>query len=346
MELIDSKYTREKYKELGIEFSDWQKAAIIWHKHMSSQEILNGLRELAAKTADLELRKQIEERINYEEKLLAYIKQNPNNDYVYIIKDKKLGYDYGAFYMFETALERARKYAKEDEEEMCIDKIQIVKDTQMPKGKSYSRWNPNLFPDRLEIEEYCSEYSDGRVGRIGITIDGDINYWWSSEATWEEDMVVDHFDKNRFETTFIKLPYVHKSGMIVKYTPTGEVGVLATGKEDWDKFMKRVDNGCLVGYYDASHLVYSLSEDGYWIHDHISPFFLEEVNMLDEPADEKETMLYQAMKALSEFFSGNQTSEQEQEVLRTTKEYSRVVYEQKVTGDNKKEPKDIWSILH
>ena len=53
MELIYSKYTSEKYKELGIEFSDWQKAAIIWHKHMSSQEILNGLRELAAKTADL-----------------------------------------------------------------------------------------------------------------------------------------------------------------------------------------------------------------------------------------------------------------------------------------------------
>ena len=32
MELIDSKYTREKFTELGIEFDEWQKAAILWHK--------------------------------------------------------------------------------------------------------------------------------------------------------------------------------------------------------------------------------------------------------------------------------------------------------------------------
>lgn len=343
MELIDSKYTREKYKDLGIEFDDWQKAAIIWNKPMTLPESLAALKEFADKTSDSKLKKQIEERVSYEEKCLAYIKQNPNNDYVYIVRDVKNGSNYGAFYIFDVALMHARKCAKEYEEKIHIYKVQIVKGNEIPKCKSYTSWNPIIFPDKPEIEEYCYDYDDGEVGQVTLALDGAIQYWWSSESTLEEDQVVENFDKNRFENRFIKLPYVHKAGMIVRYTPTGELGVLATGKDDWNKFMQRVENGLYVDYMDASHEVYSLSDKGYWMHDHISPFLLEEANIPDDVTDEKDVAMYQAMKTLSAFFAGNQT--REQEVIRTAKEYSRVVYEQKMNGGDKNDPTDIWSIL-
>ena len=41
MELIDSKYTREKFAELGVEFNDWQKAAILWNKPLLYQEMID-----------------------------------------------------------------------------------------------------------------------------------------------------------------------------------------------------------------------------------------------------------------------------------------------------------------
>lgn len=214
---------------------------------------------------------------------------------MYIVRDVKNGSNYGAFYIFDVALMHARKCAKEYEEKIHIYKVQIVKGNEIPKCKSYTSWNPIIFPDKPEIEEYCFDYDNGEIGQVSLDLDGTIQYWWSSESTLEEDQVV--------------------------------------------------ENGLYVDYMDASQEVYSLSDKGYWMHDHISPFLLEEANIPDDVTDEKDVAMYQAMKTLSAFFAGNQTSEQEQEVIRTAKEYSRVVYEQKMNGGDKNDPTDIWSIL-
>lgn len=345
MELIDSKYTREKYKDLGIEFDDWQKATIIWNKPLPKQKRIDALKDLAVETIDLKLKKQITERVNYEEKLLEYFKQNSSNDYVYVVKDSKEECDYGAFYIFNMAFKHAKKYAREDNVEMCIKKVQIVKGMELPKHTIRGRLNPNLFPEK-EIEEEYRDYSDGEMGEIMITADGEISYWWSSESTKEEDMIVDEFDKSRFESKFIKLPYVHEAGMLVKYVPTGEIGVLATGKYDWDKFMQRVDNGLYVDYFDNSHMVYSLSDKGYWIHDHICPFLLEETFIPEEISESKDKAMYDAVQALSLFWAGNRSKEQEQKVLETAKEYARVVHEHSMKEKGENEPIEIWNILH
>lgn len=322
MELIDSKYTREKYKELGIEFTDWQKATIIWNKPMPHQKRLDALNKLAKETADVELKKQIAERVSYEEKQLVYIMQNCDNNYVYIVKDEKEVCDYGAFYIFDTALKQARKYAEENIEEMHIYKIQVVKGTDIPIIRKRNRWNPNLFPEKTEIEESFSDYLDGEVGRVSISKDGDIRCWWSNETTDEEEFVVESFDVNRFESRFLKLPYVHKAGMIVKYTPTGELGVLATGKEDWDKFLGKIDNGLYADYFDKSHKVYTLCDEGYWSHVHICPFFLEEVELTPEVIESHTEEYWNAMKALSDYWAGNTSLEQEKLVINTAKSYA------------------------
>ena len=86
MELIDSKYTREKLEELDVEFDDWQKAAILWHKPLLYQEMIEALSGFATETYDLELKRQIEERISIEKRMLELFKENSNDEYVYVNK--------------------------------------------------------------------------------------------------------------------------------------------------------------------------------------------------------------------------------------------------------------------
>ena len=46
-ELVPSKYMREFYKEMGVVFTDFQKATLIWNAPgKTRQEILDGLKEL------------------------------------------------------------------------------------------------------------------------------------------------------------------------------------------------------------------------------------------------------------------------------------------------------------
>ena len=220
------------------------------------------------------------------------------------------------------SLKHARKLVVDDAEERSIFKTQIVKGTDIPMIRNRNRWNPNLFPEKTEIEEFYSEYSDGEVGEICISLDGTIRYWWSTETTDEEVMMVDEFDRNRFESRFIKIPYVHEAGMIVRYTPTGELGVLATGKEDWEKFIERVDNGLYVDYFDKSHEIYILCDEGYWSHEHSCPFLLEEVKLTPEVTSSRSFQYWNAVKALSDYWAGNTSQSQEEIVLRTAKAYA------------------------
>lgn len=66
-ELVPSKYMREYFKKVGFEFSDFQKATLIWNaREKTREEILSALRELTETTEDAKTRKQVLERINYE----------------------------------------------------------------------------------------------------------------------------------------------------------------------------------------------------------------------------------------------------------------------------------------
>ena len=77
-EIIDSKYTRDSYKEIGFQLTDFQKATLIWNKpKITQQERLSALKNLAINTADSDLRFQIGERIAYEEKVMKQFKAAP-----------------------------------------------------------------------------------------------------------------------------------------------------------------------------------------------------------------------------------------------------------------------------
>ena len=71
MELIESNFTRMRYNELGIEFTDFNKATIIWNKGtLTHQEKLDELMKLHDSTADNKLKAQIAERVEWEKRML------------------------------------------------------------------------------------------------------------------------------------------------------------------------------------------------------------------------------------------------------------------------------------
>ena len=87
-ELVPSKYMRDFYKEIGFEFTDFQKATLIWNApNKTRQEILDALQELADETREAKVRQQILERIGYEKKIFAVFLDNSDSKYVYVVED-------------------------------------------------------------------------------------------------------------------------------------------------------------------------------------------------------------------------------------------------------------------
>ena len=55
-----------------------------------------------------------------------------------------------------------------------------------------------------------------------------------------EKQIVEPCDKRRFESMYVNVPFVHEKGMIVRYTLTGEMGILATGEEEFAEIQDKL----------------------------------------------------------------------------------------------------------
>ena len=92
---------------------------------------------------------------------------------------------------------------------------------------------------------------------------------------------VDEFETDRFENQFIPWPNPFDTGDIVRAIGDDEetIGIVNTGKDDYNELLERVREGLYVDYSDASLTVEFLCEDGSFSHDHLSPINLERVDV-------------------------------------------------------------------
>lgn len=89
-ELVPSECMRKYYEEIGFTFTDFQKATLIWNApERKRQEILEALSELAEVTDDERLKKQIDERLHYEEKVFEKYADNADGKYVYVVAERE-----------------------------------------------------------------------------------------------------------------------------------------------------------------------------------------------------------------------------------------------------------------
>ena len=81
---------REFLEEQNYKFTDFQTATLVWNDPMKSrQQKLEALALLRDTTKDIVLKKQLTERIEYENKLFDTFKDNSKGRYVYFVEDKE-----------------------------------------------------------------------------------------------------------------------------------------------------------------------------------------------------------------------------------------------------------------
>lgn len=256
IELVSSTQMREYYKRIGFEFSDFQKATLIWNApNHTRKEILDSLKELAEQTKDDAIRKQIYERLLYEEKSMEIFLDNASGEYVYVVEDRGDGYSYGFFASYKIAAEYALKYMTRYDTRCRIVKQYIMK------------------------EKVGDEYSGKAVSGVELDNNAMIINFWTVDVLQESRNLS---SKGRFENSFVKVPFNLETGTIVQNVVNQKYYLLACGKEQWKNYLQEMEKRKeIVDFSDVQVMVYEVNEDGAWRHCHINPMLLKEVTQSD-----------------------------------------------------------------
>lgn len=341
-ELVPSLLMRGYYEEIGFEFTDRQKATLIWNASKKREEILGALKELEETTNDEDVRRQILERLCFEERIFTAFISNPNSEYVYVVEDRE-GDSCGFFADYFRAKQYAEKYAKANETKCSVAKQLIIKTAEDEIVRNPWRANPNMG---VELDEYV-EYEGTAVARAFFDSDGEVERLYSNELS-EEEAGVDGYRPDRFENSFIKVPFPLAAGTPVKDIVRGTYGVLAQGKEEWDSYVKCIEDKKLYAdYFDMQVVVYELAEEGYWSHHHINPMHLEVEFPPYIPGDEKRNSLRRATEAFGEYLDHKSRGSVycPNLVLKYAEEYASVCHEEDFWEKRVKEAKTPEDIM-
>lgn len=289
-DFIPSRTVREYAERTRHLFSDMDNATILYHT-LPWSERAPALRELAARTEDAALRKQIEERLTYEELLRERFETNDGSFfYAVAVEDGADEITVGHYASVEAALAAGRA----GERPFCISKFQLA-DLRRELITPKAHFSSCLCPGpQTQAEPYfgwpVAEYR----------YDAESVLWsrWSEETTPEERDRAENRGSARFEERFLFLPNPFELGDIVCMTGCpDQVGVVETSQESWKKFLERVRTTSRgEDFCDASITVEFLTEDGAFSHDHIPPIFLERDELSE--ADARKPLLKAASRLI------------------------------------------------
>ena len=274
---IPSADMRAKIIEVGHQFSDCDRAAIIWNSDIPLYEKHEEVQRIADITSDGVLREQILERIAYDHDLLRIFTEFSEgcvyalNSHEFAPEDDIAGYFEG----LEVALEEGRKLGFE----FSIEKHQIIKkDTVRIKGRSIS--SPIIEPDESkqieEMDYYCA-LAEAEYDKQGMILS-----YWSNEIPKEREIKVNTLSNKRFENKFVVFPKVFEENekiRVVGMDPKSNrfVGWVNRGFWGYEEFIKKATaEDAIEDYSDAALPIDYWDEDRLtWDHSHILPIFLE-----------------------------------------------------------------------
>lgn len=251
-----SKEQSEYFRKIGFKFSDKQKAALIWGApDCPLENKLSLLNKISESTDDDILKRQISERINYENKIMAVFKENSEKKCVYIIQysyKRHHSISAGYFYNFYQAYDA------------CMELIE----TEL-------RFEDNIYSVSIAKEEIrLGKYTPRSGGaKLFFNMNGEakflISFEYGCKCNIEED---------RFECEMINFPLSpdFQIGTIVQDINTQEIFLFGEPYENWSTHTRiTISSGNeLVGLRERAVLVYSLSKNGYWLHEHMNPLYL------------------------------------------------------------------------
>ena len=296
LKYVKSKDVRAYIERTGLRFSDSEIGTLLFHSGMPYHELHRALKELAEKTADQELRRQIGERIAYDERCSETFRANDGSFFFAVSVDagsEEWEYDeaIGHFASAELAL----AFMKGKKAPFTVKKYQIV-GLREPLVKAVAHVNPRLSSKNL-IQEL--PYKGMPVSEFTYGADGSLVRYWTDEISDEERSRVDDWGASRFENRFFPLPNPFESGDIVCMADDPDsLGIVETSREGWAEWMREVRKRKLpLEYYDSFIRVEFLTERGTFTHSHIPPIDLERA-VLDE-TDRRKELLEAASRMLT-----------------------------------------------
>ncbi len=168
--------------------NDFLKARDIWNQSDTELEKkLSALIELAERTEDDIVKRQIVERLEVEQKKEELFFDNQDKMFVYTVDDSKRGFDFSCFGVGEMAIEYAAEYSKEHDVESCVKKRKVVWDEEGMEIKS-----------SIILRAYYNYYNEV-TARVRLNKNGEIMYICSEELSEEDADKVDELRKDRFE---------------------------------------------------------------------------------------------------------------------------------------------------
>lgn len=288
LKYIKSKDVRTHIKCTGLQFSDSEIGTLLFHSGMPYHELHRDLKELAEKTTDQELRRQIGERIAYDERCCEIFRINDGSFFFEVCVDGgSKEWAYGEAVGHFASVELVLAFMKGKNVPFTVKKYQIL-GLRDPLVKSALRLNPRLFSGKLLQER---PYEGAPVSEFSYDADGSLVRYWTDEISDEERSGVDDWGGSRFENQFFPLPNPFELGDIVRMADDPDsLGIVETSQEDWAEWMRWVRKRKLpLDYYDSFIRVEFLTEHGTFIHSHIPPIDLERA-VLDKTDHRKELL--------------------------------------------------------
>lgn len=159
MEIIPSKDVRQYLTEIHHEFTDFEKAVIIYASENSIDDMHEKLRELKDTTDDMALIQQIEESVQYDEaEYKAVCSNTVNAVYLFEVYDQR-----SKLYQRENifqSVEAAKIFADRLKEKYRISKVQVFDNKDM----------------QADADLLCDE-----LGYLNFDASGKLCAFWSGE---------------------------------------------------------------------------------------------------------------------------------------------------------------------
>lgn len=293
-DLIPSKQISDYLKEKNVEFTDFEKATLIFNnKFLSKDTKHQKLKEIAQKTENQELKKQIQERLQFEEEFYRLFLTNDNNQYMYTIEHDD--HFYGCFKNIQEALDHIKQLSL---------KIGL---------HAYMYVATNRFTFRKNTP----------IGGVELNFQGEISTICSNFLT---DYIEDC--PERFEWHYVYIPTFFKIGECVRNIRTNEYAIVCTDDSDVRNLIKKANKRGWQLYFIETTCFGYILRDGIWYLEFLDLTELE----YDQPRNHQIDRHYiRAYEAMSDYVHYNEMKDKISKedldkmidiVIKTTKEYA------------------------
>ena len=183
-----SKDVRAYMEQSNLEFTDFEKAALIYHAHLPVWKRQELLKKLAEETQDKALKRQIRERFAYEREEWKVFQKN-TDEYLFAVEpqtDDEKSFVYACL----DTVERAYALGRTLEHKFAVNKYRIA-------GFDAEKMVPREYPMGTAMYD-----KDGKM----------VRFWTPEIVKLSEEELEKYSDLTRFEHAFIAVPSLFERG--------------------------------------------------------------------------------------------------------------------------------------